>query len=107
MVTESRPSSTGTARPRGDAGPGRSGRQLQLRPTAGRSIVARTYSSWFYVPAGVIYTVIFIVPTVMSFYFALTRWSLFEAKFTGLDNFKQFFSERRCAAACGTPWSTQ
>ncbi len=30
----------------------------------------------------------------MSFYFALTRWTLFDATFIGLDNFKQFFSEQ-------------
>jgi len=57
-------------------------------------MVARTYSPWFYAPAGVIYFVIFIVPTVMSFWFALTRWTLFDAKFIGLDNFRQFFSEQ-------------
>src|SRR3954465_9992605 len=94
MVTEARPSTTGTAGLRGDAEPGRSGRQRQLRHTGGRSMVARTYSPWFYAPAGVIYFVIFIVPTVMSFWFALTRWTLFDAKFIGLDNFRQFFSEQ-------------
>ena len=30
----------------------------------------------------------------MSFYFAFTRWTLFDATFTGLDNFRQFFSEQ-------------
>ena len=30
----------------------------------------------------------------MSFYFALTRWTLFDATFIGLDNFRQFFSEQ-------------
>jgi raffinose/stachyose/melibiose transport system permease protein len=96
MVTESRPSSTGTVGLRGNAEPGRSGRsgRQQLRATGGRSMVARTYSPWFYVPAGVIYLVIFIVPTVMSFWFALTRWTLFDATFVGLDNFRQFFSEQ-------------
>ncbi|MDN4476435.1 sugar ABC transporter permease [Demequina sp. SYSU T00192] len=48
---------------------------------------------WFYAPAGIIYGVLFIVPTFASFYFALTRWTIFESEFIGLDNFRTFFSE--------------
>jgi raffinose/stachyose/melibiose transport system permease protein len=59
-----------------------------------RSTYAHTYSYWFYVPAGVIYAVIFIVPTLISFYYAFTRWDLFSATWTGFDNFKQFFAEQ-------------
>jgi raffinose/stachyose/melibiose transport system permease protein len=66
----------------------------RAKTSARASTVKHTYSYLFYAPAAVIYTVIFIVPTVISFYFAFTRWSLFEAKFTGLDNFRQFFSEQ-------------
>ena len=36
---------------------------------------------------------LFLVPTVASFWFSLTRWDLFTAQFIGLDNFRQFFSE--------------
>jgi raffinose/stachyose/melibiose transport system permease protein len=42
----------------------------------------------------VVYGLIFLVPTVISFYFAFTRWTLFESEFIGLDNFRQFFSEQ-------------
>jgi raffinose/stachyose/melibiose transport system permease protein len=92
MVTESRPSKARVAG-RGDVAPGRSApREARTKRT--RSALERTYTPLFYVPAAVIYTVIFIVPTVMSFYFAMTRWTLFSATFTGLDNFKQFFSEQ-------------
>jgi raffinose/stachyose/melibiose transport system permease protein len=42
----------------------------------------------------VIYGVIFVVPTVISFYFAFTRWDLFTATWIGFDNFVQFFSEQ-------------
>ena len=35
-------------------------------------------------------SVIFVVPTVAAFYFSLTRWTLFDAEFIGLDNFAQF-----------------
>src|SRR6478609_1762257 len=51
------------------------------------------YPFWFYIPGGVIYTVLFLVPTVMAFYFSLTRWNLTSSTFIGLDNFKQFFNE--------------
>jgi raffinose/stachyose/melibiose transport system permease protein len=39
------------------------------------------------------YVVFFAVPTFASFYFALTRWSLFDSQFIGLDNFVQFLKE--------------
>jgi raffinose/stachyose/melibiose transport system permease protein len=41
----------------------------------------------------VIYAVLFLAPTFASFYFSLTRWTLFDVEFIGLDNFVQFFSE--------------
>lgn len=51
------------------------------------------YPYWFITPAAVIYTALFLVPTVASFWFSLTRWDLYEASYIGLDNFRQFFSE--------------
>jgi raffinose/stachyose/melibiose transport system permease protein len=93
MVTESRPSKTRSVGFRGDAEPDRSAPK-QARTSTVRRRFQHTYSSWFYLPAGVIYAIIFILPTVMSFYFALTRWTLFNATFIGLDNFKQFFQEQ-------------
>ncbi|HZX01873.1 sugar ABC transporter permease [Kribbella sp.] len=57
------------------------------------SKVHRPYSNWFYLPTAIIYGVLFLVPTFASLYFSLTRWSLFESKFIGLDNFKLFFQE--------------
>ena len=35
----------------------------------------------------------FAVPTFASFYFSLTRWTLFDTEFIGLENYVQFFSE--------------
>jgi len=58
-----------------------------------RARTAGTYPSWFYLPAAVIYGVLFLFPTLASFFFSLTRWTLFEAQFIGLDNFAQFFRE--------------
>jgi len=54
---------------------------------------AKTYSYWFLVPAAVIYGVFFLVPTLMSFFFSTTRWTLSDWEFVGLENFVMFFSE--------------
>lgn len=51
------------------------------------------YPYWFVAPAAVVYTALFLVPTVASFWFSLTRWDLITFNFIGLDNFRQFFSE--------------
>ena len=48
---------------------------------------------WFYLPALAIFFVLFLLPTFSSFYYSLTRWTLFESEFIGLDNFKAFFEE--------------
>ena len=53
----------------------------------------RAYPLWFYIPAAVIYAVLFVAPTFTSFYFSLTRWTLFDVQFTGMNNFVQFFRE--------------
>lgn len=54
---------------------------------------ARYYPAWFFLVPAIIYVVLFIVPTIASFYFSMTRWTLFEAEFIGLSNFQQFFRE--------------
>jgi raffinose/stachyose/melibiose transport system permease protein len=51
------------------------------------------YPYWFYLPAFVVFFVFFLWPTFSSFYFSLTRWTLFDSEFIGLENFKQFFEE--------------
>jgi raffinose/stachyose/melibiose transport system permease protein len=69
------------ARHRTAAGPARHGR------------VHSPYPYWFYVPAAVIYGLLFIIPTITAFYFSLTRWTIFDSKFIGFDNYVTFFSE--------------
>jgi raffinose/stachyose/melibiose transport system permease protein len=73
---------TSTAAPRGAAD----------APPAGRR-PRSAYPSWFYLPAAILYTIFFLVPTFASFWFSLTRWSLFEFEFIGMENFVQFFRE--------------
>jgi raffinose/stachyose/melibiose transport system permease protein len=63
-------------------------------PAAGRNRRAHSvYPYWFYLPGGLVYAVFFIVPTLVSFFFSLTRWSLFDFQFIGFDNYVTFFKE--------------
>ena len=39
------------------------------------------------------FVAIFVIPTAMAFFYSLTRWTLFDWEFIGLDNFRQFFRE--------------
>ena len=55
--------------------------------------VLRTYPHWFYLPAALVFGVFFVVPTVLAFYFSLTRWSLFDATFIGLANYVSFLGD--------------
>ncbi|MDX1418073.1 MAG: sugar ABC transporter permease [Candidatus Promineifilaceae bacterium] len=60
---------------------------------AGRSqAVQRTYPNWFYLPAAIVFGLFFLVPTAMAFYYSLTRWTLFDATFIGLDNYITFLN---------------
>ncbi|WP_456284740.1 sugar ABC transporter permease [Microbacterium sp. JZ70] len=63
--------------------------QAPARPVRRRSM----YPSWFFLPAGVFYVILFLIPTVASFYFALTRWTLFDSEFIGFENFVEFFKD--------------
>ena len=51
------------------------------------------YPTWFYLPAAIVFAVMFLLPAASSLFFSLTRWTLFEFQFIGLDNFVQFFRE--------------
>ena len=63
--------------------------QSNARPQA----VLRAYPNWFYLPAALVFSVFFMVPTVLAFYFSLTRWTLFDATFIGLDNYHTFLND--------------
>lgn len=66
-------------------------RRPRRSPRRGRT--ARTYPHWFYVPAGIVFGLMFVAPTALSLFYAFTRWTLFEWEWIGLDNFRQFFRE--------------
>ncbi len=52
-----------------------------------------SYPFWFFLIPGIIFAVLFFAPTFASFYFSLTRWTLFTTTFIGFDNFALFFRE--------------
>lgn len=58
-----------------------------------RQRMSTAYPGWFYLPAAIVFSVFFLLPTLASLFFSLTRWTLFEFTFIGFDNFKQFFRE--------------
>lgn len=51
------------------------------------------YHYGFLIPAGLVFFVFFLLPTIVSFFFSLTRWTLAEWEFIGLENFRMFFQE--------------
>lgn len=54
----------------------------------------RSYPLYYLVPAGIILTMFFIVPTIMNFAYAFTNWSAFNKtiEFNGLDNIYELFA---------------
>ncbi|WP_426625320.1 carbohydrate ABC transporter permease [Leifsonia sp. McL0607] len=62
-------------------------------PERKRRKITSHYPTWFFIPAIVLYLIFFAIPTVSSFYFSLTRWSLFDSTFIGFQNYVQFFQD--------------
>ncbi|MBO1510697.1 carbohydrate ABC transporter permease [Metabacillus bambusae] len=56
-------------------------------------LTSNTYTHYFLLPAGIIYFVFFLLPTIMSLFFSMTWWTLTDWKFIGLENFKTFLTE--------------
>ena len=48
-------------------------------------------------PIGIIFTIFFVIPTFVSFFFSMTRWTLFDWEFVGFENFVQYFKEASLA----------
>jgi len=58
------------------------------------NLTKKNYPYLFIVPTLLIYGVLFLLPTAMSFFFSMTWWSLTEWEFIGFENFVSFFEER-------------
>jgi raffinose/stachyose/melibiose transport system permease protein len=59
-----------------------------------KNIQRTAYPYRLFAPAAVIYVLIFVVPTAISFFFAFTRWDLVDWNWIGFENFRQFFREQ-------------
>ncbi|HWT24436.1 MAG TPA: sugar ABC transporter permease [Solirubrobacteraceae bacterium] len=64
-----------------------------VAPPKSRRRMKSPYPYWFYLPAFAVFFIFFLVPTGSSFYYGFTRWTLFDAEWIGLENYRQFFSE--------------
>ena len=64
-----------------------------LKRGGGQKRGGAQYPLWFLLPGAILFLVLFVVPTISSFYFSLTRWTLFDSEFIGLENFVTFFRE--------------
>jgi len=53
----------------------------------------KMYSLFFLLPAGIIYFTFYLLPTVMSLFFSMTRWTLTKWTYIGFENYQMFFEE--------------
>jgi len=58
-----------------------------------RTTSRATYPYSFLIPAVLVYGGLFLLPTLISLFFSMTRWTLTNWYFIGFDNFATFFSE--------------
>ena len=58
---------------------------------------------WMILPALAGFMLLFIVPTLMSFAYSITNWSVYnpELRIVGIKNFAQLFSDEKTMAAIG------
>lgn len=59
--------------------------------------IENPYSYALVAPIGIIFTIFFVIPTFVSFFFSMTRWTLFDWEFVGFENFVQYFKEASLA----------
>lgn len=62
---------------------------------------AQKYSVWYILPALTVFTVLFIVPMIISVFFSMTVWSFADFRFVGLQNYKMFFENSQLLQGLG------
>lgn len=62
-------------------------------------VIKRIYSYWFYAPSALVFGIFFLAPTALAFYFSLTRWTLFDSTFIGLENYRYFLRDPQLTLA--------
>lgn len=66
----------------------------------------KIYKGYFTLPAVVIYTLLFMIPVVLNFYYSFTNWNAIKmtgetAKFIGLDNYIKIFQNPELVGVIG------
>ncbi len=66
----------------------------------------KIYKGYFTIPAVLIYTLLFMVPVVLNFYYSFTNWNAIKmtgetAKFIGLDNYMKIFRNPELVGVIG------
>lgn len=66
-----------------------------------RTIIRRAYPLSFLLPALAVFGLLFLLPTLTSFWYSLTDWNIHAdaVRFVGLANFRELFSDRKLLAA--------
>lgn len=61
-----------------------------------KSSLKSMYPTYMVAPAFVLYSILFMVPTIIGIYYAFTNWNVYspDINFIGLDNFKLIFIEQ-------------
>lgn len=62
---------------------------------------AQKYSVWYILPTLTVFTVLFIVPMIISVFFSMTVWSFADFRFVGLQNYKMFFEDSQLLQGLG------
>jgi raffinose/stachyose/melibiose transport system permease protein len=58
---------------------------------ASKRMSKSAYPKSLLLPSGALYILFFLIPTVISLFFSLTRWNLQSWKFIGLENYRTYF----------------
>lgn len=71
------------------------------RPSRSRTAARKTYPAYFVLPAAAVFLLLFVTPTLTSFYYSLTDWNIHArvTSFVGLENFRELFSDVKLLAA--------
>jgi ABC-type sugar transport system permease subunit len=65
------------------------------------ALQVKRYPNWFLLPALGVFTFLFVIPTLTSFYYSLTDWNINTntMRFIGFDNFRELAADKALRAA--------
>jgi raffinose/stachyose/melibiose transport system permease protein len=64
------------------------------------STLRKKYPDWFLLPGLLVFTLLFVTPTLTSFFYSLTNWNINtrQMNFVGLENFRKLFADKALRA---------